>query len=219
MRVVLIGASATAVATARILVARHQEVVIIERDKQKIEAVAQSLDCGFLNGDGSRPAILKEAGPGQTDFLLCLTNHDQDNILASLVGHSLGFKRIVTKIEDPEYQHLCTELGLTDTIIPDMNTAATLADMVVGTEAAEFSSAIRGEARFFTFIAGEAEAVTVADLQLPDDARVILVYRGDTTLFADDALVLREDDEVVVLTHSRNLKKLEARWHPGQGNG
>ena len=218
MRIVLIGASPVALATARILVARHEEVVIIDRDKQKIESVAQSVDCGFLHGDGSRPAILKEADPGQTDVLVCLTNHDQDNILASLVGHSLGFKRIVTKIEDPEYQHLCTELGLTDTIIPDMNTAATLADMVVGTEAVEISSAIRGEARFFTFVAAEDDAGGIADLQLPDDARVILVYRNDVTLFANESIELLAGDEVVVLTHSRNLKKLESRWRPGQAS-
>ena len=82
MRVVLVGASSVAIATARILLGRHHEVVIVEREKAKIDSLAGSLDCGFLNGDGSRPAILKEAGPAQTDVLICLTNHDQDNILA-----------------------------------------------------------------------------------------------------------------------------------------
>lgn len=213
MRVVLVGASAVAVAAARILVSRHHEVVFVERDKQKIDGLAETLDCGFLNGDGSRPGMLKEAGPAQTDCLLCLTNHDQDNILASLVAKSMGFERIITKIEDPEYQHLCTELGLSETIIPDMNTAGTLADMVSSSETTDLSSAIRGEARFFTFVAGEEDEAPISELELPKEASVILVYRDKETFFATPDMALQARDEVVVLTHSKNLKKLESRWH------
>ena len=212
MRVVLVGASSVAIATARILLGRHHEVVIVEREKAKIDSLAGSLDCGFLNGDGSRPAILKEAGPAQTDVLICLTNHDQDNILASLVGHSLGFARIVTKIEDPEYQHICTELGLSDTIIPDMNTAGTLADLVSGHDATEFSTAIRGEARFFSFVARTEDEGQVSSIELPKDANIVLIYRGDDTIFAGDDTKVVAGDEVVVLTHSRNLEKLGQRW-------
>lgn len=212
MRIVLVGASSTAVATAKILLSRHHEVVIVERDKAKIDSLAEILDCGFLNGDGSRPAILKEVGPSQTDVLLCLTDHDQDNILASLVGHSLGFKRIVTKIEEPEYQHICAELGLTDTIIPDMNTAGTLADLVSGQEATELSSAIRGEARFFSFVARPEDEAEVATVDLPDDASIVLLYRGDEPIFVRPKTKIKADDEVIVLTHSHNIKELEARW-------
>lgn len=212
MRFVLVGASSTAIATARILLGRHHEVVIVERDKAKIDGLAQTLDCGFLNGDGSRPAILKEAGPTQTDSLICLTDHDQDNILASLIGQSLGFKRVVTKIEDPEYKHICAELGLTDTIIPDMNTAGTLADLVSGQEATELSSAIRGEARFFSFIAQAEDEGEVASIDLPKDASVVLLYRGEDPIFVRPNSKIEKNDEVIVLTHSRNIKSLEQRW-------
>lgn len=201
-----------AIATARILLGRHHEVVIVERDKAKIDSLTQTLDCGFLHGDGSRPGILKEAGPTETDVLICLTDHDQDNILASLVGHSLGFPRIVTKIEDPEYQHICTELGLSDTIVPDMNTAGTLADMVTGEEATELSTAIRGEARFFSFVARTEDEGEVEAVQLPKDAGIVLLYRNGEPVFVRAGTRIAANDEVVVLTHSRHLEELSARW-------
>lgn len=212
MRVVLIGASAIAVAAAKTLLARGQDVVLIERDKGRIDGLAETLDCGFLHGDGSRPAILKEAAPGETDILLCLTDHDQDNILASLVARTLGFRRIVTKIEDPEFQHICAELALTDTIIPDLNTARTLVDLVAGQGGTDLSAAIRGEVRFFSFIAREEDAGKVGELALPKDARVALVYRGEEPVFAGPETELQAKDEVVVLTHSRNLPTLQKRW-------
>ena len=118
MKAIFVGASALTIMTVRMLLKRGHEAVIIDAKREKIETLANELDCGFIAGDGSKPAILKEANPGEADILLCLTNDDRSNILASLVGRSLGFKRIVTRIEDPELEHICIELGLEDTIIP-----------------------------------------------------------------------------------------------------
>ena len=216
MRVVIVGASAIAVATAKLLLKDRHDVVIIERDKGKIDALSESLDCGFLHGDGSKPAILKEAVPNGTDLLLCLTDHDQDNILASLVARSLGFERIVTKIEDPEFQHICAELGLADTIIPDQNTARTLADMSMGKASTELSAAIRGDVRFFSFVARDEDEGAVKDIDLPKGARIVLVYRGEDAIMADPDTKIAPKDEVVVLTQSNNVKALQERWAPAR---
>jgi trk system potassium uptake protein len=101
MRAVFVGASSIAVMAARFMLKRGHEVVIIERNRERIDALSEQLDCGFLHGDGSTPALLREADPEHSDCLFCLTGQDQTNILASLVGRSLGFARVVTKIEDP----------------------------------------------------------------------------------------------------------------------
>lgn len=68
---------------------------------------------------------------------------------ASLVGRSLGFKRVVTRIEDPSYEHLCIELGLTDLIVPDYTIARYLADLCAGSNPLELSAVIKGDARLF----------------------------------------------------------------------
>lgn len=212
MRIILIGASALAEATAEILLKRGHEVVVIERDKDRIDALAERLDCGFVHGDGTRPAILGEVSPESSDFLFCLTNHDQDNILASLVGRSLGFARVVTKIEDPEFDHICLELGLTDTIIPDQATARTLADMVAGQSMMELSTMIRGEVRFFSFVARADDAGPIAELDLPQPSKAICIYRDDDFVLPGEDTKLVAGDEVVLITHSKNLAKLAERW-------
>ena len=96
-------------------------------------------DCGFIHGDGSKPAVLREVGPQHTDVLCCFTDNDQSNILASLVGRSLGFRRIFTKIDDAEFQPICIELGLTDLIIPHLQAARALADLAFGTLPEDFA--------------------------------------------------------------------------------
>lgn len=214
MKIALVGASALAVATADLLVKRAYDVVIIERDKDKIASLAETLDCAFLHGDGSKPAVLREVGPAETDVLLCLTGNDQVNILAGLVGRSLGFGRVVPKIEDPEFEHICLELGLNDTIIPDRAIARTLADMVAGEEHPELSNVIKNEVRIFSFVAREEEYGAVAGLGLPDRARAICIYRGDGFILPDAETKIESGDELVILTDARHLRKLKERWQP-----
>jgi trk system potassium uptake protein TrkA len=217
MRAVFIGASALTIMTAKIMLKRTHEIVIVEQNKEKIEALANEMDCGFLVGDGSKPAILKETNPGETDILFCLTNDDRSNILASLVGRSLGFKRIVTRIEDPELEHICIELGLEDTIIPARTIGRHLSDIVEGQDPFVLSTLIRDEARLFSFVLNESDECTLSDLDIPENSRVICLYRDNKFLVPRNDEKLKSDDEVLIITHRDNLPALKERWLSNTG--
>jgi len=198
--------------TASMLVKQGHEVIIVERDKQRIEELTTQLDCGFVHGDGSTPAILEETNPKQTDFLFCLTGNDQANIITSLVGRSLGFARVVTKIESADFEHICIELGLKDTIIPARTIGRYLSDMVKGQDPLELSAMIKEEARVFSFVAHAEEEGPVQDLKLPEQSRVICLYRDGHFLLVDENTTLKIDDEVVILLNSKHLPELTERW-------
>jgi trk system potassium uptake protein TrkA len=146
-------------------------------------------------------------------MLFCVTHDDQANIIASLVARSLGFQRVVTKIEDPELEHICSELGLADSLVPMHTVGRYLADLAEGRDIPLVSDILRGDARVFSFRVGEEQASPVADLALPQAARVICVYRnGDELLLAEPDTRLEAGDEVVVLTRARHLEALRERF-------
>ena len=49
-------------------------------------------------------------------------------------------------------------------------------------------------------------------IDLPSGARIVLIYRDEDFLVADAETNILREDEVVVLTHSKNLPKLRERW-------
>jgi trk system potassium uptake protein TrkA len=212
MRAVFVGASALAVMTARILLERGHEVVMVERNKERVDALTNELDCGYLLGDGSKPALLREADPEHTQFLFCLTGNDQTNIIAGLVGRSLGFQRVVTKIEDAEFEHICIELGLKDTIIPTRTIGRYLADMFQGMDLLELSGLIKDQARIFSFVAGDEDEGTPSELNLPADCRIVCLYHDGKFVLPNESTKLRQGDEVVLISHSRNIAQLAERW-------
>lgn len=212
MRAVFIGAGELTALTAQQLLNNGYEVVIIEKDKARIDELGEALDAGFIVGDGSKPAILREADPAATDFLFCLSGNDQNNIIASLVGRSLGYRRVVTRIEDPSYEHICIELGLEDTIIPDSTMARYLADLCAGQNPLEVSALIKGDARVFSFVADAEDESPIAELKLPDDCRVIFLYRSEALVLPEADTALKKGDEVVLIAHSKALPELNERW-------
>lgn len=216
MRVVFVGASSLAVATAEHLLQVEHEVVIIEKDKAVIDALMAQIDCVFIHGNGSKPAILKETGPSSIDVLFCLTKSDEANIIASLVARSLGIKRVITRIEDQEFEHICIELGLKDTIIPTLTNARYLANIAAGRNILELSAVFRGNVRLFSFIADETDEGLVSNLSLPKQTRAIFCYRENMFLPLDSDSRLQKGDEVVLVTTADDYEKLHDKWAGGK---
>lgn len=212
MRAIFVGASPLTVMAARRLLKGGHDVVIIEEDKERISTLSETLDCGFIHGDGSRPAVLEELSPGESDMLFCLSSEDQDNIIASLVAQTMDFKRVITKIEDPDFQVICNKLGLDDVIVPDRDVGERLADLVEGHDVADLSAAVESGIRFFHFVAREQDAGMIGELDLPDQVRVIVITRGEESIIVSDDDVLKQDDRVLVVTHRDDLEKLKKRF-------
>ena len=208
MRIVLLGASPVGVAAAKLFLERGDEVVIIEQNQEKIDALEEGLDCGFVCGDGSRPAVLKEVSPENTDVLFCVSDSDQDNIIASLIGRSMAFGRVVTKITDPDFEEICDELGLADAIVPDRQVAQALLDLSRGSQNVSMTARIGGDVRFFSFKISGKHAGGRDSLGLPDDTLPIAVTRdGKTRLLGKDD-ELKEGDELLVATHDKRVEEL-----------
>jgi trk system potassium uptake protein len=214
MRIAFVGAGEITVRTAELLIERDHEVIVIENNPERIEELSDILDCSFLNGDGSKPAILREVGPDQTEVLFCLSDSDQANLISSLVGRSLGFKRVIPSLQNPEFEVICRELDLKDAIVPSRTISRYLADMVEGVDILELSTVIKGEARFFTFTVDKEKGKRVTELDLPGNARVVCYYREGRFSLADEETRLRKGDEMVILTHSESIPDLTERWNP-----
>ena len=218
MRVVIIGASTLALHTGEALIENGHQVLIIEKDKARIEELSDHLDCAFLHGDGSQPDLLREADPPHADVLMCLSNHDQTNIIAGLVARNLGYARVITVIEQEDFQGLCEELGLTETFIPLRNISHQLVELTEQPTAApaldtlfKHDAALRG----LTLSTG---GLTLEQIELPEGTRVAGFYRDKALLFPDAETRFEAGDELLILAREESLKALDTRLSDLRGD-
>ncbi|MGF1475334.1 MAG: potassium channel family protein [Geminicoccaceae bacterium] len=122
MKLLIVGASDSAVALiTRITHAKSgAEVVLVDRNRDKLDRLSETVDCGMVVGDGTAPAILKEAiGDSCPDVLVLLTDSDQTNLIAALLGRNLGIETVLPQVQTPEVCAACRELGVERWIAPD----------------------------------------------------------------------------------------------------
>lgn len=207
MRILIIGAGSLGERTTRLLIGRGHELVLVDHDEARIDTLAGELDCGLIRGDGTRPAVLKEVDPERVDAMLCLTSSDQTNLIAGLVGRSLGIDRVITRVDEDDFEHIAVELGLTEVVIPGRATSRYLADHVEGHDHFEIGSAIKGDARIFFFVV--QKETPFRQLELPPESRVMHFYRDGCFLVPDERTTFAKGDEVAVVTHRKNLDRLQ----------
>ncbi|MCK4468087.1 MAG: NAD-binding protein, partial [Desulfobacterales bacterium] len=90
MKVVIIGAGEVGFNVASHLVNENKDVVVIDKDHEAIRRVSDNIDVQVVNGSGSSPISLDEAGLKDAEILLAVTNSDEANLVACLVADILS---------------------------------------------------------------------------------------------------------------------------------
>ena len=89
MRIVICGAGLVGSAIASHLAAEQNDVTVIDADSEKIQRVVEHADVRGVVGVASHPDILADAGLGDADLLVAVTESDEINMVATQVAHSI----------------------------------------------------------------------------------------------------------------------------------
>jgi len=104
MRVIIIGAGEVGYHIAKFLAGEAADVVVIDRDKDKLRRITSELDVAVIEGEGGSPAALAEAEADRADILLAVTNSDETNMIACMVAKALfRIPRKIARLRNPEY--------------------------------------------------------------------------------------------------------------------
>ncbi len=86
MKIVIVGAGEVGFHIADRLCAENKNVVVIDKSAAAIRRVTEQLDLQVINGSGSNPVVLEEAGLKEAEIMLAVTDSDEVNLVACLVA-------------------------------------------------------------------------------------------------------------------------------------
>jgi trk system potassium uptake protein TrkA len=75
LRVVIVGGQHVGYHAARHLSERGHDIVIIEKDRDRVAFLSEQYDATIIQGDGGRQSILRQADLGRSDVLAALTGY------------------------------------------------------------------------------------------------------------------------------------------------
>jgi len=203
MRVSILGGSRFGVATVKQLIADKHEVVLIDKDRARLDALVDELDCGMIHGDGTLPSTLRDAFGDGADAFVALTNEDDVNLLASVVAKSVGYPRVIPQIIRPELLSIVDELGLGETITPHESVAGAIVSALEQHSKMDAALTLRNQLRIVSVHVPDSEQTRCfGDLKLPKGTRpVARVREGVETLVDDKTEIAAGDSLLLVVMH------------------
>jgi len=86
MKIIIIGAGEVGYHVASRFCAENKNVIVIDRNEEAIHSISEQLDVQTIQGSGSNPAVLEEAGIEEAEILLAVTDSDETNLVACLIS-------------------------------------------------------------------------------------------------------------------------------------
>lgn len=213
-RVVIIGGGNVGVFVAQALEqASGLRVRIIEADKAQAERAADQLKrTVVLNGDGLDPALLREAGAGDAEMVISLTNDDKVNVLSASLAKSEGARRAICLINDRTYQALKAPLGVDVFVDPRATTVSTILQHVRKGRITGLQSIGDGEAEILEGVALDTSPLVgrpISKSGLDESVALGAIVRGDKVHVACADMAVAAGDRLVMFAERGQVGQVE----------
>ena len=189
-------------------------IKIIEKNKERAELIASELNNTIvINGDGLDEEILKEANLDEIETVLCLTNDDEDNIMASVLAErSSPNKRTIALVNKQNYSLLQSSLNIDDLVDPRMMTVSTILKHVHKGTIQTVYTLLDGEYEFIEAeVLEDSELIntSIKDSNLPKEIRIGAVVRKKEVIIPNSQFKFEKKDLVVFLCKRDQLSIVE----------
>jgi len=203
MYVIIAGAGKVGWNLARELIAKGQEVSLIESDHRRYRVVEEELEHAVQYGDATELWVLERAGIQRADLVIAVTGDDEDNMLICQVAkEKYGAQRIVARVNNPRNVQHFKLLGIQPAV-----SATDLILRLIEHEVPEYGlvQLLALEEERLEIIELEVSAGSVAagsrmaDVELPDGALIISVLRGGAGFVPKADSVIQAGDQVLLI--------------------
>jgi trk system potassium uptake protein TrkA len=206
MRVAIAGAGAVGRSIAAELIDGRHQVMLIEREVDQFEP--QSVEqADWVLGDACEVSILEESGLERCDVVIAATGDDKVNLVVSLLAKAeFAVRRVVARVNNPANEWLFNDAWGVDVAV---STPRMLAAMV------EEAVSVGDLVRLMTFRQSQTNLVeltlpqetplagkAVSDLELPRDAALVTILRGDRVIVPTPDDPLEPGDELLFVATS-----------------
>lgn len=202
MKVIIAGAGDIGEDLARRLTLEHHDVVVLEKDIDKIPDIEDKLDVMVVQDTGERISALIDAGIREADVFIAVTNSDELNIMFCMIAKKLSDIKTVARVRNPEYYNRKDsllsgdQLGIDIMIDPEGLTALEIAKLIESPEANEIEYFAEGKIELLAFrVERGSELIdkTISSLPLPKDILIIAISRED-----GEVIIPQGKDEILL---------------------
>ena len=226
MHIVIVGGGDVGQELAKNLHARGHEVILMDKDAQKVERLSEELDFLVIKGSGASLDMLHKAKIKSAHMLIAVTESDEVNIIACMIAKTLGALYTVARVRDPESAgdidvdaHGLTreQVGIDTIISPEKAVAQEIAKMIQFPGAVEIEYFAKGLAMMIGVYVTEKTQVagqSIEKLPLPKGCMIVGIRRPEGEFFLPGSKdVIKAGDKVYLTGRSAVMAEASLLLH------
>ena len=229
--VVIIGAGEVGLHLAKRLTQEEKNVVVIDKDKSRLERITQFADVQTILGSGSSPKTLALAHVEDAHYVIAVTNDDEVNLVACLFANALSPQAVkLARISNKEYEEYPNVLGGTSLNIqlmvhPESEVVRSIDRLLSLPASQDYAEFAGGQLRMVAYNIADTELVgkklfEFKEFVKSDNIMVAAIIRNSKLVIPNGQVVLQENDlvyfayvDVAQRDLLRFLKKNRAFFH------
>jgi trk system potassium uptake protein TrkA len=104
VKIIIAGAGEVGFNLAKHLIENDNDVVVIDKDRDRINYLNEHLDCLVLDGEATNLDVLLNAGIENAEIYVAVTDSDEVNMISCLIVHSnFNVKTKIARVRNIEY--------------------------------------------------------------------------------------------------------------------
>ncbi|CAN5272827.1 MAG: TrkA family potassium uptake protein [Chloroflexia bacterium] len=212
MYIIVVGGGKVGYYLTKTLLVEGHEVLLIERDRHKVEVYGERLGSVVLAGDGAEAAVLSEAGAQRADVVIAVTGEDEDNLVVCQMSKAkFHVPRAIARVNNPKNEVLFQRLGIDVTVSQTEHILKLIEQKIPEKSFVHLLNLRHDELAIVEAHVSEGSPVAhkrVANVQFPVHCVIAAIIRGPDPVIALPNTEILPGDELIIVTHSNEEEDL-----------
>jgi len=194
------------------------EVLLIERDRDKVETYSERFGSVILQGDAAEASVLAAAGAARADVLIAVTGEDEDNlVICQMAKHKFHVGKSIARVNNPKNEQLFKMLD-TDVTVSQTNYILGLIEQAIPDRAFIHLLNLRhADLAIIEATISEGSPVahqTVGEVDLPVSCVIAAIARKADLIVPGPDTEILPFDEIIAVTHRTEEDELRSLLAP-----
>ncbi len=217
MEAIIIGAGKVGFSLAEMLSSEEHDVIVVDVDPERVDAVNEKLDVQVVIGNGASPKFLKSVNIGSADLVVALTNSDEVNMLACMFAKQSGATHTVARVRNVEYAQddilkANKSLGIDLFINPEQVTANAITNYIEVPEAVSVSFFDKRKVLMIELRVPDGSPIdgrALKDLRSEKPFLITAILRKNQMIIPNGNELIRTGDSLFIIALSKDMPEVE----------
>lgn len=219
MKIIILGAGQVGGTLAENLVDENNDITVVDTNPDRLRQLQDKFDLRVINGSGSHPRVLREAGAEDADMLVAVTNSDETNMIACQVAYTLfNTPNKIARIRSSEYVREADKLFLPEAIpidyliAPEQLVIDNIYKLIQYPGALQVVNFAEGRVSIVAvkaYYGGSLVGNALSSLRehMPHiETRVVAIFRQDRPIRPQGSTIIEAGDEVFFVAASEHIR-------------